>query len=101
MKNVKTYSVGNGEITLSAQDAEELRRILQTEHLENTIRSVLDEHKELFSFGSPASRNLFVSDMVLMNSDCVDYDSSYYSDMLLENMIQQASAKGCLNTEEV
>lgn len=39
--NIKTYAVGNGEITLSDTDAEELRIILQTEHVRNVMASIV------------------------------------------------------------
>lgn len=90
MDSIKTYAVGNGEITLSAHDAEELRIILQTEHLRNVINGIIDENIDCFAFSSQSDRNHFVDELVRMNDDCVNYDSSYYGEMLEENIFNRA-----------
>ena len=90
MDNIKTYAVGNGEITLSAEDAEELRIMLQSEHLERFIRERIKEHHSCFSF-TPSSLRHFVDDMVRMNSDMIDYDSSYYAEVMDENLFNRAA----------
>ena len=51
---VKTYAVGNGEITLSASDAEELRIMLQTEHVRSVMESVV--HDNLGDLNLPGKR---------------------------------------------
>ena len=94
MDNIKTYAVGNGEITLTAQDAEELRVILQTEHLRNVIDELIEQRKDCFSFQDPRSRRHFVDEMLRLNSDLIDYDSTYYTEMLIENIFREAEAKG-------
>lgn len=93
MNNIKTYAVGNGEITLTAQDAEELRIILQTEYLEKFIRERIKENSTCFKF-TPASLRHFVDDMVRINRDMVDYDSSYYIEMMEENLFDRAEMLG-------
>ena len=90
MATIKTYPVGNGEITLSIQDAEELRIMLQTEHLRKVINELIDEHINCFSFRSPAARRHFVDELVRLNDDCVNYDSSYFTEMLTENAFIRA-----------
>lgn len=90
MENIRTYAVGNGEITLSAQDAEELRIMLQTEYLEKFIRERIKENSTCFKF-TPTSLRHFVDDMVRMNSDMIDYDSSYYAEVMDENLFNRAA----------
>ena len=90
MDTIKTYAVGNGEITLTKQDAEELRIILQTEYLRKVIDEIVDENIDCFDFSSRSARNRFVDELVRMNDDCVNYDSSYYTEMLEENIFERA-----------
>ena len=90
MNTTKTYAVGNGEITLTAQDAEELRIILQTEYLEKFIRERIKEHSSCFKF-TPSSLRHFVDEMVRINSDWVDYDSSYHTEIMDENLFDRAA----------
>lgn len=52
--NIKTYAVGNGEITLSDSDAEELRIILQTEHVRNVMASIV--HNNINDLNLPGKR---------------------------------------------
>lgn len=52
--NIKTYAVGNGEITLSDTDAEELRIILQTEHVRNVMASIV--HDNINDLNLPGKR---------------------------------------------
>jgi len=93
MDNIKTYALGNGEITLTEHDAEELRIILQTEYLEKFIRERIKENAECFRF-TPASLRHFVDDMVRINMDMVDYDSSYYTETMEENLFLRAEELG-------
>lgn len=98
MNSIKTYAVGNGEITLTKQDAEELRIILQTEYLEKFIRELIKENHECFKF-TPASLRHFVDEMVRINSDWVDYDSSYHTEIMEENIFDRAGELGMLMKE--
>ena len=98
MDSIKTYAVGNGEITLTAQDAEELRIILQTEYLERFIRELIKENRECFKF-TPASLRHFVDEMVRINSDWVDYDSSYHTEIMEENIFDRAGELGLIMKE--
>lgn len=41
---VKTYAVGSGEITLTASDAEELRIMLQREHVHSVMEAVVHDN---------------------------------------------------------
>ena len=52
--NIKTYAVGNGEITLSDSDAEELRIILQTEHVRSVMASIV--HNNINDLNLPGKR---------------------------------------------
>lgn len=86
MEAIRTYAVGNGEITLTAQDAEDLRLILQTEYLRRTIEEILEQNKDDFNFSGPRSRRHFVDEMVRLNNDLVNYDSSYYEETMTQNI---------------
>ena len=92
--NIKTYAVGSGEITLTLQDAEELRLILQTEHLYKVVTELIDQRIDCFSFPTPATKRHFIDEMVHLNDDLINYDSSYYEEMLLENIFLRAEAQG-------
>lgn len=90
MNTIRTYAVGNGEITLTEQDAEELRIILQTDHLAKVISELIQNNKDCFSFRSSASLRHFVDELVRMNDDCINYDSSYFKEMLEGNIFDRA-----------
>ena len=90
MDTIRTYAVGNGEITLTSADAEELRRILQTEFLRGIITEILNEHKEEFStLSRPQFRHL-LDKMLRINSDYINYDSTYFEENIIENALRIA-----------
>ena len=91
MDTIRTYAVGNGEITLTENDAEELRILLQTDYLRKVIDELVEQRIDCFAFHSPSSRAHFVDELVRMNDDCVNYDSSYYEEMLTENIFNRAT----------
>lgn len=88
--NIKTYPIGSGEITLTAQDAEELRIMLQTEYLERTISELIDENAECFRFDRRSARRHLIDDLVRMNDDLINYDSSCIEENLEENIFRRA-----------
>lgn len=90
MSNIKTYPIGSGEITLTAQDAEELRVMLQTEYLERTISELIDEHADCFRFDRKSIRRRLIDDLVRMNNDLINYDSSCIEENLEENIFHRA-----------
>ena len=96
MEDIRTYPIGNGEITLTAQDAEELRVMLQTEYLTKVINGIIDEHIDELKFPGPRSRRRFVDELVHLNSDLINYDSIYYEENLQENMFDTAQDRGLL-----
>ena len=96
MDTIKTYAIGSGEITLTEQDAEELRIMLQTEYLEKRINEIIDENINDLKFPGPRSRRRFVEKLVAMNSDLVSYDSIYYEETMMENMFDTAEDLGFL-----
>ena len=77
MDSIRTYAVGNGEITLTAQDAEELRRILQFEYIEGCIENIIENNPDAFRFTSEHNRSRFVSRVAEMHDDLVDLYGSY------------------------
>ena len=91
MDNIKTYPVGSGEITLTEQDAEELRVMLQTEYLRRFINERIDKDIDSFSFKGPRSRRLFVDEVLRVNSDLISYDSIYFDETMTENIFDMAS----------
>ena len=91
MDNIRTFAVGNGEITLTAQDAEELRIILQTEHLTKVVNELIDEREDQFSFPRRRSRRSFVDDIVRLHNDLINYDSLYYEETIMENIYNRAA----------
>ena len=91
MENIKTYPVGNGEITLTEQDAEELRIMLQTEHLRKVIDELIDERIDQFNFHGRRSRRSFVDDILRLHDDLISYDSLYYEETIMENIYNKAN----------
>ena len=91
---IRTYAIGNGEITLTESDAEELRIILQTEYLARVIDGIIEENIKDFSFHSASARRHFVDEMVRLNDDLVSYDSLYYEETLEENIYHRAEELG-------
>lgn len=91
MSDIRTYPVGNGEITLSVQDAEELRVLLQTDYLTKVISELIDDQGDALHFPSRSARRHFIDECVSLNRDLVDYDSSYYAEMLIENIFDRAA----------
>lgn len=96
MDTIRTYPVGNGEITLTAQDAEELRVMLQTEYLAMVFNDIIDEYIDEFKFSSPISRRCFVDELVRINSDLVNYDSTCYEETMRDNLFNTAEDRGLL-----
>lgn len=90
MDTIKTYAIGNGEITLTASDAEELRLILQNEHLHKIITEVVTDHGKEFSHLSPSQLRHLYDEMMRINSDYINYDSSYFAETILENALRIA-----------
>lgn len=77
MEDIRTYSVGNGEITLTAQDADELRKILQFEYIEGCIENIIENNPECFRFTAEHNRSKFVSKVALMHDDMVNMYGCY------------------------
>lgn len=87
MDTIRTYPVGNGEITLTAQDAEELRRILQFEYIEGCIENIIENTPGYFRFTSEHNRSAFVHkvaeryedlvDVIGCHGECLDEDVFY------------------------
>ena len=81
MDTIKTYAVGNGEITLTKQDAEELRIILQNEYIESVINEIIDATPEYFCFPSAKVRARFVNTLVSQHDDMRDILGGYEENM--------------------
>lgn len=87
MDTIRTYAVGNGEITLTEQDAEELRIILQTEYVARVINELIDAEPDAYCFPSKKSRSRFVDEMTHRFSDLRDVEGCFeeiVEDALLE-----------------
>lgn len=87
MDTIRTYAIGNGEITLTDLDTEELRKILQTEYLRKIITEVIAEHNEAFAHLTSSQLRYVIDEMIRINSDYIDYDSSYFAENILENAL--------------
>ena len=96
MDSIKTYHIGNGEITLTEQDAEDLRILLQTEYLRKYINEQIDTHIEDFDFHGPRSRRLFVDEILRQNDDLISYDSIYHEETMMENIYDRANEHNLL-----
>lgn len=93
MDSIRTYSVGNGEITLTAHDAEELRIILQTEHMENVVNEIIDADPSVYRFYSDKARSAFVSNIVSRYSDLRDVEYCF-AEVMEDAMLQYAEDLG-------
>ena len=93
MENIKTYAVGNGEITLTAQDAEELRILLQSDYIEHVIDELIDAEPGVYRFYSDRARSAFVHNMVSRCSDLRDIEGCY-EEILEDAMLEYADDLG-------
>ena len=72
MDNIKTYQIGNGEITLNKRDADELRYILQKDFLEYIVRNIVEYNEEAFHFSSDKNRSRFINDVTDRFDDLIN-----------------------------
>ena len=93
MENIQTYAVGNGEITLTDFDAEELRIILQTKYIAYVINELIDSEPNLYKFNSEKQRYRFINEMVSRFTDLRDI-TGCYEEMLEEAMLERAEELG-------
>ena len=93
MEDIRTYAVGNGEITLTAQDAEDLRIILQTRHIKHVINELIDAEPDLYRFPSKRVRSVFVNTMVGRCFDLRDIEGCY-AEMVEDDMLEYADKLG-------
>ena len=99
MEDIRTYAVGNGEITLSAQDAEELRRILQFEYIEGCIENIIENNPDYFLFTSEHSRSKFVHKVAERYDDLVDV-CGCHGECLDEDVFYVACRVGCTSADD-
>ena len=93
MDTIKTYAVGNGEITLTEQDANELRIILQNEYMASVINEIIDATPECFRFPSAKVRRRFVDTLVHQHEDLRDILGGYEENMT-ESIFHLARHRG-------
>lgn len=93
MDKIRTYPIGSGEITLTEQDAEELRMILQSEHIEFVVNELIDADPDVYRFRDRKHRNRFVSDIVSNSSDIRDIEGCY-EEILEDMMLERADELG-------
>ena len=77
MEGIKTYAIGNGEITLTEQDAEELRRLLQFEYIESCVKEIISADPDSFHFTSEHNLPQFARRIADMHDDIVDMTGGY------------------------
>lgn len=99
MDDIRTYTVGSGEITLTAQDAEELRRILQFEYIEGCIENIIENNPDYFVFNSEHNRSRFVSKVAERYDDLVDV-CGCHGECLDEDVFYVASRVGVVNADD-
>ena len=90
MEDIRTYPIGNGEITLTAQDAEELRIILQTEHYEKAFNELIDQRLDCFKFRSARERHALVENLLFLYHDDITNVSLAFEETMLENLFLEA-----------
>ena len=93
MDTIRTYPVGNGEITLTAQDAEELRIMLQSDYIEHVINELIDAEPGVYEFMSTKHRSRFVRAMANRCSDLRDIEGCY-EEILEDAMLEWAEELG-------
>lgn len=98
MDIIKTYPIGNGEITLTAQDADELRRILQFEYIEGCIENIIENNHDYFHFTSEHNRSRFVSKVAERYDDLVNVYGCH-GECLDEDVFYVASRVGVTNAD--
>ena len=75
--NTITYPVGNGEITLTIDEADELRKLLQFDYIEHCITNVIENNPDFFHFTSEHPRHKFARKVAEMYDDMVDMYGVY------------------------
>lgn len=90
MDTIRTYPVGNGEITLTEHDAEELRVILQTEHYEKAFNELIDQRIDCFKFRSTRERHALVENLLSLYHDDITNVSLAFEETMLENLFLEA-----------
>ena len=93
MENIKTYAVGNGEITLTKRDADELRHILQSEFVEYVVRIIIEDYEDSFHFTSEKSRSRFIQEIVERQDDLINVFGCY-EEMVQEDIFNYAEEIG-------
>lgn len=99
MEDIRTYAVGNGEITLSAQDAEELRRLLQFEYIEHVVNEAIDSDPSFFHFTSEHNRSAFVHKFADRYEDIVDITGGHF-ECLDEDLTYVACRVGVTDADD-
>lgn len=77
MDSTKTYAVGNGEITLSARDADELRKLLMFDYIESLITDIVKEDPDYFRFNSEKNSPRFCRELAEGYGDYVNVEDAY------------------------
>lgn len=88
-----TICVGNRTLLLSAQEADDIRRILQLEYVKKCINSVIDDYPECFHFTSEKNRSRFVSELANNYDDMIDIWGCY-EENLVESVFHHARETG-------
>ena len=93
MDNIKTYAVGNGEITLNNRDADELRYILQHDFVEYVVRNIIDDNEEALRFTSEKNRSRFVNEIVEKYDDLINVFGAF-EEMIYDTIFEHAEETG-------
>lgn len=100
--NIKTYAVGNGEITLSASDAEELRIMLQREHVHDFIEKIVENNRQDLNLPGERSKRGLVDWLTDSFDEYVTLNEDYthVTETVEDLMFDRAEGLGFINEEK-
>lgn len=81
---MKTIDIALNErtITLTEEEADGLRQMLQVEFLKRCINSIIDDNIECFRFESEKNRTRFVDDIARQHDDLINMWGCYEENLI-------------------
>lgn len=93
MDTIKTYAVGDRTITLTADEAENLRIILQKDYVESVVNEIISAAPDDFHFTSEMNRARFTHIIADAHDDYINLYGCY-EEILDEAIYQMAREYG-------
>lgn len=89
MNESKWYKLGNRDIALTPQEAEDLRVLLMEDYIRQFIIDRINRHADELKFKDDDQRNEFIDTLLHMNDDYINFDL-YQKETMDENIFMVA-----------